>query len=156
MAEISGELIAKNIEVIHYSVVYRSDTTFGTATFLARYWGQTLYVSSVTSVRLRPQWALRHHVAAAWPTSYALEIESISFGSRIWIMPKIQWVLFNVIICHAAKFHENRSLSFWVIPLTNKKPIRRTEGKNTPEFSRDQQARYVHYMYQNRHETARH
>ena len=30
----------KNIKVMHY----RSDTPFGTATFLARYWGQTLHL----------------------------------------------------------------------------------------------------------------
>ena len=38
-------------------------------------------------------------------------------------------VLANVIICHADKFHENRSNSFWVLLLTNKQTDKQTKGR---------------------------
>ena len=48
--------------------------------------------------------------------SYAFETESISSGTQILIviriMSKIQWILSNVIVCHAAKFRQNRFISF--------------------------------------------
>ena len=67
-------------------------------------------------VQLRPDVALRHHLAATLATSCAIETESMSCGSEflimIRIMSKTYWVLSHVIICLALKFHQNRSISF--------------------------------------------
>ena len=59
--------------------------------------------------------ALRHHLVATLPTGYALETTNISSGS----FRKFKG-FYPMSLSHAAKFHQNRSISFWVILLTNK------------------------------------